>query len=135
MAKATASRIPDYFGEGGRLATSAADALVQSAYAHDCRDADILLPGLHEADIAHAIALGAPVRLVFYLNGHRVPDHETTVLEAVQRYAPAGLLQRAQRSYALASGGGGTGTGRSRRRDGPGQHRAPQRPAAGQSRD
>ena len=57
MAKATASRIPDYFGEGGRLATSAADALVQSAYAHDCRDADILLPGLHEADIAHAIAL------------------------------------------------------------------------------
>ena len=57
MPKATASRIPDYFGHGGRLAKSAADALIHSAYAHDCRDADILLPGLHEADLAHAIAL------------------------------------------------------------------------------
>lgn len=57
MPKAAASRIPEYFGEGGRLARSAAGALVHSAYAHDCRDADILLPGLHEADLAHAIAL------------------------------------------------------------------------------
>ena len=53
----TPSRIPDYFGQGGRLRTSAADALVQSAYRHDCGDADVLLPHLHEADLAHAIAL------------------------------------------------------------------------------
>lgn len=49
--------IPAYFGEGGRLAQSAADALIDSAYKHDCADADVLLPGLHEADLAHAIAL------------------------------------------------------------------------------
>jgi argininosuccinate lyase len=58
VAKPTGSRIPDYFGQGGRLAMSAAEALVESAYKHDCNDADVLLPGLHEADIAHAIALG-----------------------------------------------------------------------------
>ena len=57
MAKPTPGHIPEYFGHGGRLSLSAAEALIQSAYAHDCRDADILLPGLHEADIAHAIAL------------------------------------------------------------------------------
>jgi argininosuccinate lyase len=57
VAKPTPSRIPDYYGQGGRLAASAADALVRSAYAHDCADADVLLPGLHEADLAHAIAL------------------------------------------------------------------------------
>lgn len=57
MGKPTASHIPEYFGQGGRLSMSAAEALIQSAYKHDCNDADILLPGLHEADIAHAIAL------------------------------------------------------------------------------
>lgn len=49
--------IPAYFGEGGRLARSAAGALIDSAYKHDCADADVLLPGLHDADLAHAIAL------------------------------------------------------------------------------
>jgi len=54
---ATPSSSPEYFGQGGRLEASAAEALIASAYRHDCADADILLPGLHDADLAHAIAL------------------------------------------------------------------------------
>lgn len=46
-----------HFGKGGRLGAAAEDALVQSAYRHDCADADILLRGLNVADMAHAVAL------------------------------------------------------------------------------
>ncbi len=51
------SRIPEYYGEGGRLSKGAADALVNSAYRHDCEDADVLLEGLSHADLAHAVML------------------------------------------------------------------------------
>lgn len=51
------SELPAYFGEGGRLTVSAGQALIDSAYKHDCEDANVLLPGLHEADLAHGIAL------------------------------------------------------------------------------
>ncbi|QYZ66028.1 MAG: argininosuccinate lyase [Gammaproteobacteria bacterium (ex Lamellibrachia satsuma)] len=47
----------DYYGEGGRLAATPQEILINSAYKHDCEDADILLPGLHKADLAHAIML------------------------------------------------------------------------------
>jgi argininosuccinate lyase len=46
-----------HFGKGGRLGAGAEDALVRSAYRHDCADADILLDGLNAADMAHAVAL------------------------------------------------------------------------------
>lgn len=49
--------MPDYYGKGGRLTESPHQALVDSAYRHDCEDADLLLPGMHKADIAYAIML------------------------------------------------------------------------------
>lgn len=47
-------QIPEYYGKGARLKESATQALIDSAYEHDCEDADILLPWLHYADLAHA---------------------------------------------------------------------------------
>ncbi|MBL9155096.1 MAG: argininosuccinate lyase [Verrucomicrobiales bacterium] len=47
----------DTYGADGRLSQSAADALVASAYRHDCADADVLLEGVSLADLAHALAL------------------------------------------------------------------------------
>ena len=47
----------DYYGDGGRLSSSPKDILIQTAYNHDCNDASILLPGLHKADLAHALML------------------------------------------------------------------------------
>jgi len=47
----------DYYGEGGRLSSSAAPILTKTAYAHDCKDASLLIDGLHKADLAHAIML------------------------------------------------------------------------------
>lgn len=49
--------IPEYYGKGGRLGGGAGDELVNSAYQHDCADADVLLEGLNYADLAHAIML------------------------------------------------------------------------------
>jgi len=49
--------MPDYYGKGGRLTASPQRTLVESAYKHDCEDAEILLRGLHKADIAYAIML------------------------------------------------------------------------------
>ncbi|MCB1076648.1 MAG: argininosuccinate lyase [Verrucomicrobiae bacterium] len=47
----------DTYGADGRLSQSAAEALVDSAYKHDCSDADLLLEGVSLADLAHAIVL------------------------------------------------------------------------------
>ena len=47
----------DYYGDGGRLSSTPKDTLIQTAYTHDCNDADILLPGLHKADLAYALML------------------------------------------------------------------------------
>jgi argininosuccinate lyase len=47
----------DTYGADGRLSQSAAQALVGSAYRHDCADADVLLEGVSLADLAHAVAL------------------------------------------------------------------------------
>jgi argininosuccinate lyase len=49
--------MPDYYGKGGRLTASPQRTLVESAYTHDCEDAEILLRGMHKADIAYAIML------------------------------------------------------------------------------
>lgn len=49
--------LPAYFGQGGRLKKAAHPALVASAYRHECSDAEILLPWLHDADLAHLVAL------------------------------------------------------------------------------
>tara|TARA_B100001093_G_scaffold520495_1_gene616813 strand:+ start:10672 stop:12168 length:1497 start_codon:yes stop_codon:yes gene_type:complete len=46
-------QIPEYYGKGARLKESAAQALIDSAYEHDCKDAELLLPWLHFADLAH----------------------------------------------------------------------------------
>lgn len=50
---------PEYYGMGARLKESATQALIDSAYEHDCEDADILLPWMHYADLAHAKMLTA----------------------------------------------------------------------------
>jgi len=47
----------DYYGEGGRLSGGASPVLAKTAYAHDCKDAPLLMDGLHKADLAHAIML------------------------------------------------------------------------------
>ncbi|MBW2993404.1 argininosuccinate lyase [Candidatus Woesearchaeota archaeon] len=47
----------DYFGKGGILKKEAAPELVNSAYKHDCADADILLKGISYADLAHTVML------------------------------------------------------------------------------
>ena len=116
MAKPTASSIPEYFGQGGRLAMSAAEALVQSAYKHDCSDADILLPGLHEADIAHAIALGeagvvpkkvVPVLLKGLLELRDIPFAEFPIRPAlgdVYNSKDALLKQKEQLAMAVEAG-------------------------------
>lgn len=52
-----AKKIPDYYGQGGRLKKDAHPLLVDSAYKHDSSQADILLEGMHYADLAHAIIL------------------------------------------------------------------------------
>jgi len=46
-----------YYGKGGRITKSANEKLVKTAYQHDIDDFDILINGLHIADIAHAIIL------------------------------------------------------------------------------
>ena len=51
------SKTSDYYGDGGRLSSTPKDTLIQTAYTHDCGDADILLPGLHKADLAYAVML------------------------------------------------------------------------------
>lgn len=50
-------KIPEFYGKGARLKESAAQELIDSAYEHDCEDADLLLPWLHYADLAHVIML------------------------------------------------------------------------------
>jgi len=49
--------IPDYYGKGGRLKKEAHHALIETAYRHDLSDRETLTPFLHDADLAHAIAL------------------------------------------------------------------------------
>lgn len=49
--------IPSYYGKGGRLKKSPSKLLINTAYQHDCDQAEILLPGLHKANLAHAIML------------------------------------------------------------------------------
>lgn len=49
--------ISSHYGEGGRLKKAADPLLVNSAYAHDCNDADILLSSLATANIAHLLVL------------------------------------------------------------------------------
>jgi len=51
------SEVPQYYGKGGRLKKSPHSALIGSAYKHECGDTEILLGHLHDADIAHGIAL------------------------------------------------------------------------------
>lgn len=46
-----------YYGKGGRLSKDANPKLVATAYTHDCDDGKVLMPGLHIADLAHAIML------------------------------------------------------------------------------
>ena len=50
-------KIPEFYGKGARLKESAAQELIDSAYEHDCEDADLLLPWLHYADLAHVVML------------------------------------------------------------------------------
>lgn len=47
----------DYYGDGGRLSGEPDEILIKTAYAHDSADANILLTGLHKADLAHATML------------------------------------------------------------------------------
>jgi|GEM_PF-4133619 len=49
--------LPDYYGQGGRLGKPAARELKESAYAHDCSQAPVLLEGISYADLAHAMML------------------------------------------------------------------------------
>lgn len=49
--------IPKYYGQGGRLKSKPSQLLIDTAYAHDCNDGEILIEGMHYADIAYAIML------------------------------------------------------------------------------
>lgn len=49
--------ISDHYGEGGRLKKAADPLLVDTAYLHDCEDADILMPYLTQANIGHLLVL------------------------------------------------------------------------------
>ena len=50
-------KISKHYGEGGRLNKAAAEVLINSAYDHDCEDADIVFPYLVYANLAYAIML------------------------------------------------------------------------------
>lgn len=49
--------IPKYYGQGGRLKSKPSQLLIDTAYAHDCNDAEVLIEGMHFADLAYAIML------------------------------------------------------------------------------
>ena len=51
------NEIPKYYGQGGRLKSKPSQLLIDTAYTHDCEDADVLLEGMHYADIAYALML------------------------------------------------------------------------------
>ena len=50
-------KMPLYYGKGGRLKKDPHPAMVDSAYKHECSDADVLCHPLHEVDLAHAMVL------------------------------------------------------------------------------
>lgn len=50
-------KITNYYGEGGRLKQAPAEALINSAYQHDCDQSKYLLEDLHVANLAYASML------------------------------------------------------------------------------
>ena len=50
-------KLPKYYGQGGRLSSGAHPALAETAYRHECSDREVISPFLHDADLAHGLAL------------------------------------------------------------------------------